>query len=209
MFKQLFATMNEALDEIISEYANADEVKKNQLQDQTEMLKSMSEMMLEEWLHFDEKMSKFMQNSALTAQDQQSVDALTKQMGLDGHTAQYSDEYQKGQGYYQLQMFAQAAHQFHAVVEQHPDYPLSRLYLAMSYFHNHNYDEANRHFQLLVSLSEQRQLKAICYNALGCIQIIKQNEEQAQAYFSLAYQADPTYMEPLINMGICSSSFLN
>jgi tetratricopeptide (TPR) repeat protein len=73
----------------------------------------------------------------------------------------------------------------------HPDFLLARMYLAMGYLRLGEDGDAYRHFQLILPLTDNKQLQAISYNALGCIQVKKQNMQKALEYFQLAYQADP------------------
>jgi hypothetical protein len=43
-------------------------------------------------------------------------------------------------------------------------------------------------------------MKAISYNAMGCIQAENQNMDKALEYFRLAHSADPTSVEPVLNL---------
>ena len=59
MFKHLFSTMNEVLEEIQKEYPNSDVEKKAELDEQLQVLKTMSDEFIEAWLLFEEKLGKF------------------------------------------------------------------------------------------------------------------------------------------------------
>jgi tetratricopeptide (TPR) repeat protein len=88
-------------------------------------------------------------------------------------------------------MFDQAVKELEALIQQHPDFLLARMYLAMGYLRLGEDGDAYRHFQLILPLTDDKQLQAISYNALGCIQVKKQNMQKAMEYFQLAYHADP------------------
>lgn len=195
MFKQLFATMNDVLDEIMKDYPTADLMKKQELQHKLGVLKSMSDAMIEEWLKFEEKLAGFLEGA--------SNHPVAAEKAATEKAAFASDAFQKGQGYFELFMFDRAIREFEQVVKQHPDFLLARLYLAMGHLKTGNDAEAYRHFKFITSLTEHAKMKAISYNAMGCIQAKNENLEQAQEYFKLAYMADPTCVEPVMNIGLC------
>lgn len=194
MFKQLFATMNDVLDEILREYPAAQDSKKKDFEQQVGVLKSMSDICIEEWLQFEEKLEQAvnvwkMKPQAHTIPEQQHP----------AHAANppLSDAFKRGQGYYQLFMYDQAVEHFEQAVAMQPDFQLARLYLALGYMRKGDLPEAYRHFRLLTSLTEHKKVKAISYNAMGCIQAKNKNPEKARQYFELALKADPALTEPL------------
>lgn len=66
-------------------------------------------------------------------------------------------------------MYDEAVKHLEAAASIRPDHIDSRIYLAMSYLHLGRNQEAGHHFQLIIPLTESKCLKAIAYNALGCI----------------------------------------
>lgn len=112
----------------------------------------------------------------------------------------------KGQGYYKLFMFSEAAIHFQSAVSYLPECNLARLYLAMTHMHLQNWSEAQRHFQLLVSLTDYPKWRALGYNALGCIQAIYMNLEQAEQFFLKAYETCPSFKDPLNNLKSCKET---
>jgi hypothetical protein len=55
---------------------------------------------------------------------------------------------------------------------------------------------------MILPLTENKQLKAISYNAMGCIQLKKKNIQKAMEYFGLAYHSDPQcFLEPVSHFG--------
>ncbi|PYI54882.1 tetratricopeptide repeat protein [Paenibacillus flagellatus] len=202
MLKQLFASMHDVLDECIKQYPSADVMRKQDLHKKLEVLKTMSDSFIEEWLNFEEKMSRFLETVP------KGIDWNGFPADLSGQppeTSLSSESFKKGQGYFQLLMYDNAIREFEKVVKQHPDFMLGRLYLAMGHMRKGNDAEAYRHFRFITSLTDHAQMKAISFNAMGCIQAKNANLEQAQQLFKLAYMADPTCVEPMINMGICMS----
>lgn len=109
----------------------------------------------------------------------------------------------KGQGYFKLFMFQHAAQYFREAVKIAPEDNKARLFLAMTCMHLQEWQEAQRHFQLLVELTDNLRWLALGYNALGCIQAIRMNLEQAEQYFMKAHETDPDFTEPLSNMHAC------
>jgi tetratricopeptide (TPR) repeat protein len=196
MFKQLFDSMNDALDDLIAAYPTASPPNKADLDEKLRVLRSMSDTFIEEWLLFEEKLGKY-------TQAKQQLDNM-KQTAADPElSGKNTDAFQKGQGYYKLQMFPQAIAEFEPLVKKQPEFMLARVYLAMAFLKLGDTTEAFRHFQFLTEIAENSKMKAISYNAMGCILIQKQNLELACECFDKAYKSDPASIEPLIDMGLC------
>jgi tetratricopeptide (TPR) repeat protein len=195
MFKHLFATMNEMLDEVVEQYVKASEPEMNDVQEKLHTLKSLSDTCIEEWLLFEEKLAGFYQ-----LYNQKSSSNILD-VELDGKR---SDEFVKGQGYYKLFMYDEAIRAFSHIVARQPDFTLGRIYLAMSLLRKGDTSESFHQFRFLSRLTENKQIKAISYNALGCIQIIHHNMDKALEYFTLAHETDPYSVNPLMEMGLCS-----
>lgn len=206
MFKQLFEAMNEQLDDIIQHYPKAVGADKNELNDKLNVLKAMSDTMIEEWLLFEDKMKilnlEHLQHTAHASSNQVLPQIMGKQLDKQQEWMK-SEDFLKGQGYFQLFMFQEAIQYFQIVVRSFPDFIMARLYLALSFLKLGEPNEAYPHFQLIIPMTENNKLKAISYNALGCIQVHYHNTEKACEYFKMAYQTDPTMQEPLSNMEVC------
>lgn len=199
MFKHLFETMNEVLDEVSKEYPHANKAQRNKLDEQLQVLKSMSDEFIENWLAFEEKLRMFyMTKSQANHTVKQSKSQAQKQASMqtsdyDGMEVQ-SMEFSRGQGYYKLCMFDEAILQFEALIKSNPDFMLARAYLAMGHMRKGDYSEAARHFQFIIPLTDNAKIKAISYNIMGCIQYEKRNMDKAVEYFTKAYHFDPTVM---------------
>ncbi|MCM3633030.1 MULTISPECIES: hypothetical protein [Paenibacillus] len=114
----------------------------------------------------------------------------------------------QAQGYYKLFMFAEAASILNMIITEQPECNIARLYYGMSLMHLRNWNEAQRQFQLLSVLSDFPKWLALSYNALGCIQAIKLNMNQAELLFNKAYQLYPQFEDPLKNLQSCRQASL-
>lgn len=226
MFQHMFATMNEMLDNIIDSYPLAAEEQKQYYDEQLYALKQISDSLIEQWIDFEEKFAGFTEDEAeqsnaslLTAAAEYEGQALAavqqvsspqqadkpnvSQQPISGMTVEQAELISKGQGYYQLFMFSHAAKQFQLAVNHLPECNLARLFLAMTNMHLQNWSEAQRHFQLLIGLTDYPKWLALSYNALGCIQAVHLNLEQAEQFFLKAYELDPSFKDPLNNLQSC------
>lgn len=196
MFKHLFASMNEMLDEISAQFAAATGSRRKELQEKLRVLKAMSDTFIEEWLLFEEKLASFHQQHHQTAPASNSIDP---ELG-----GKRSDEFMRGQGYYKLLMYDEAIQEFSSMIRKYPDFTLARIYLGMSYLRKGDIVESYSHFHFISQLTDNNQIRAISYNAMGCIQAQHRNLDKAFEYFNLAFQTDPTSVQPLVDMGLCS-----
>lgn len=197
MFKEIFETMNEVLDDLIREYSATPVEDAASLDEQLTMLKAMSDTCLEEWLRFEDKLAKCKIQLDTPPKLPESVSVPTVSTDSSGG-GPASEHFIRGQGYYKLFMFRSAVQEFTELVRQHPDFALGRIYLAMGYLRMGELAEAYRHFQLLVPLTDNAKLKAISYNAMGCIQVHNQNMDKAYDYFKMADMTDSSCMEPAL-----------
>ncbi len=192
MFQHVFAEMNDMLEEIAQVYPVAKGTQKQELSKKWQMLKHMSDGIIEEWLSFEEKMS-----------DVRKSWGLPDSMESAELPEMKSGSFIKGQGYYKLMMYSHAVEQFKLTTEEFKDSLLARIYLAMSYLYMNEVREAGRHFQWVLPLTENKRLRSIIYNALGCIEAKLNQMERARDYFLLAHHIDPTFTEPLSNLEVC------
>ncbi|PQP81998.1 hypothetical protein C0Q44_20270 [Paenibacillus sp. PCH8] len=198
MFQHVFAEMNDMLDEIIKSYPSAEGLNKQELLQKWNLLKRMSDGMLDEWLMFEEKMSQVREREldkpASLEPEQEAVTALPEL---------HLECFSRGQGYFKLQMYPQAIMQFSRVVTDHPESALTRFYLALAHLNLEQTAEAGAHLQQIMFLNGSPRLKGLVCNALGCIQAKHANPEAACSLFAQALQHDPTMTEPLYNMEAC------
>jgi tetratricopeptide (TPR) repeat protein len=189
VIRQWFAALHSTLDELIFRYPHATDEEKNELMAQFSQLKSLSDEVLEHWLQYEDKLSYFMDMA------QQGAAHAPPELQLA--------DFQKGQGYFKLSMFSQAAQHLEKTVQQYPDLLSARLYLGMSRMHLKEWDEAQRHFRMIAALADEPRLKAVAYNALGCIQAVFARLDQARQFFLKALEADPSFEDPRENLEYC------
>ncbi|WP_054957609.1 tetratricopeptide repeat protein [Paenibacillus dakarensis] len=196
MFQHVFDEMNNMLDDIVKHYPSAHGPKKQLLIHNWNMLKSMSEGIIDEWLHFEEKMALFRESTAAVP-----VFSLTESPELQ------LGSFIRGQGYYKLLMFRPAITQFAEAAVVYPESLLIRLYKAMAHLHLGELEEASGYLLSILPLAENKRfLQAIIYNALGCIHVINGRNDNACNYFTLAIQSDPTLPDPLNNLEVCHNN---
>ncbi|MDO7905031.1 hypothetical protein Q5741_01225 [Paenibacillus sp. JX-17] len=193
MFKHVFDEMNKMLDGIIKAYPSAQGEQRQELLLRWNVLRQMSDDIIDEWLSFEEKMSRLnalqTPSSELTAMPPETRE----------------DAFIKGQGYYQLLMYTQSIEQFDKVLQRYPDSSLARIYKAMAHLQLEELDESWIQLNLLLPLTDHSLLQAIIYNALGCIMAKRGQLERAQQHFMQAIQCDSSLTEPMSNLEACRS----
>ncbi|MCI3920323.1 tetratricopeptide repeat protein [Paenibacillus sp. TRM 82003] len=203
MFKHLFQSMNEKLDDIIEALPTSQGAKKETLLSQLKELRDMSDTFIEEWLLFEEKMAKAKERPAETkAPNSSEVSSFFD----EAWTVDAPDEtlqYQRGEGYFKLFMFAEATREFEAVLDTNPDYLPARLYLALCYLQSEKIVEAYSQLQIIIALAEDGKTKAVAYNALGCVQAMKGDVEKACECFRTSQSLDPNFKDPVYNLKAC------
>ncbi|RXZ80224.1 hypothetical protein EBB07_19920 [Paenibacillaceae bacterium] len=209
MLTQLFITMHEMLDKLIECYKQTGKMEQQEALEQLSVITSMNDTIIEEWFRLEEKLAIFnelKQESEPVLENNCYNGILPKQSSTslpNDELLDMNELLNQGQGYFKLFMFKHAAELFEQVIEQAPDCNLARLFLAMTYMHIQEWFEAQRHFQLIVALTDHPKWQALGWNALGCIQAITLNMEQAEAYFLKAHNADPNFHEPISNLEAC------
>lgn len=195
MFEHLFAEMNRMLDEIAQLYPLAQGQSKETLNNNWNTLKQMSDGIIEEWLALEEKMG--------TLRKQFGDFETEKSLASAAELEQESGPFVKGQGYFKLQMYSQAAGHFQTASELYPQSPLPLLFLAVCFVHLDQSQRASACFNRILSYCESSKLKSICCNALGCIAAMDGQPERARDLFMTAYRLDPSFPEPLANLEAC------
>ncbi|WP_028610570.1 tetratricopeptide repeat protein [Paenibacillus harenae] len=220
MFQHMFASMNEMLDQIMGQYEKAGAQEKKQYEEQLNELKKVSDTFIEQWLEFEEKFADFKERQAnpdlsevpeiMASPSTDMKLPVIAAVSCNAADLEIPDEaaeiISKGQGYYKLFMFRQAALQFQTVIVQSPECNLARLFLGMTHMHLQNWNEAQRHFQLLIALTDFPKWLAMGYNALGCIQAVHMNLAQAEQLFKKAYDVCPSFKDALNNLKSCQET---
>ncbi|MNT74745.1 hypothetical protein D3C72_2135890 [compost metagenome] len=100
-------------------------------------------------------------------------------------------------------MYGKCIEQFKEVIQQHPDSLAARLYLAMAYLQEGDGETAWGHLNHMLALIRESKLKAMIYNALGCIRASQERFKEASELFSLSLLHDPALPEPNVNLEVC------
>lgn len=195
MFEHMFAEMNEMLDEISQNYPSAHGDKRQELDYKWNLLKDMSDGIIEEWLSFEEKLGVLQQNFG-----KQSPHSHTN------HDVLQSADFTKAQGYYKLMMFEQSYPLFLQLHERYPYSDLICTYAGMCAMHLGKHDTAASYMREVLQLSTSAHTRAIIYNALGCIAATKKKMAEAKEYFLLAHHNDESLVEPLHNLKSCQQN---
>jgi len=191
MIRQWFEALNETLDELIRRYPQASVAEKKSLDQQWDVLKSLSDDMIESWLQFEDKMAVYRE--------------LKEQAAASAAHADICEPFVMGQGYFKLQMYDKGASCFEETLILRPELIGARVLLAMCRMYLQQFNEAQRHFQLVAAVADNAKLRAVAYNALGCVQAVHANLQQAQLYFAKAVESDPSFEEPRRNLESCQS----
>ncbi|WP_309118621.1 hypothetical protein [Paenibacillus sp.] len=209
MFKYLFQSMNEKLDGILEALPASHGTEHESLLEQLQELREMSDEMIEEWLLFEEKMARAKQRpqpepaAASTKPQAHEPQDLFETVDAFAETPAQTMQYQRGEGYFKLYMFPEAAREFEAVVRAYPDFLQARLFLALCFLQSENVTEASSHLQIIISLANDGRMKAVAYNALGCVQAVRGNVEQACECFRTSHSLDPNFKDPVYNLKAC------
>ncbi|MFD0586941.1 tetratricopeptide repeat protein [Paenibacillus sp. GCM10027627] len=202
--------MSETLDGIMEQYDQAGDQERLELQQQVCQMKQMSDSFIEQWLEFEEKVADFQEGCSskqkLSEASYGFQSVSTCQMSDLVIPDEAAEIVNKGQGYYKLFMFDEAAELFQEAVTMAPECNLARLFLGMSQMHRKNWHEAQRQFQLLIVLSDFPKWLALGYNALGCIQAVHMNMAHAEKLFRKAYEVYPSFTDSLNNLKSCQET---
>jgi tetratricopeptide (TPR) repeat protein len=196
MFQHLFAEMNKVLEEIVTDYPLAEGVRRDELLCNYNMLHRLSDKVMDEWLAFAEKLSEFRESMEITA-------AVEEEVPEQEAPELYMDTFVRGQGYYKLLMYRKCIEQFKEVIAKYPDSLAARLYVAISYLQEGEGEAAWTHLNHMLGLIRETKLKAMVYNALGCIRASQERFNEAQELFALSLQHDPSLSEPTVNLEVC------
>ncbi|MNI67099.1 Tetratricopeptide repeat protein [compost metagenome] len=152
---------------------------------------------MDEWLAFAEKLSHFRElTDAAVLPEEELPQQEAPELAMDSFV--------RGQGYYKLLMYDKCIAQFSEVIQRHPDSLAARLYLAMAYLQGGDAEAAWGHLNHMLPLIRESKLKAMIYNALGCIRASQERYNEASELFSLALLHDPALPEPSVNLEVCA-----
>lgn len=184
------------LQEIVTDYPASQGARRDDLLCKYNMLHRLSDEMMDEWLAFAEKLSQFRESTDFPeAREEEIPQQEAPELAMDSFV--------RGQGYYKLLMYRKCIDQFKEVIARHPDSLAARLYLAMAYLQEGDRETAWGHLDHMLTLIRENQLKAMIYNAMGCIRASQERFVEAQELFSLSLLHDPALPEPNVNLEVC------
>lgn len=228
--KHLFCSLMDRIEGIEKEWIESDtKARKEKLFNEVMELRRVSDEILDHWLLFEERMSqmqKRVQNTDgqvdLEREIDQEVNEISDEVAekilaeikkqadnqksastmvsfLSGDAAR---SFRKGQGYYQLFMYPQAAKHFQEVVQLDPDLDIARMFLGFSEMMSGHWEEAERHFQLVGKTGDHGIIRATALNAQGCLLAGQQHWAQALACFDRAILTYPRLKDPIFNKAL-------
>ena len=233
MVSQWFIVADGMLDEMIARYPAADAAQKAAIEAELRRIQRLSDAIVDGWLRMEEKLATLRgmvsseaageeaakpADTALPCAEREGETETASALanapaGLSAHAAAGHgalDEARRqliaGQGYYDLAVYREAAAAFRRAVELRPESLAARMFLAMSHMRLEEWEDAERHFLFIVRTAQLPKLKALGFNALGCIQAVTANLEQAAHYFRLACEADPAFTGAARNLANCMAN---
>lgn len=211
--------MGQMVDQIAKHLPTSNDQIKKELEQRVEALKEMSDMILDEWIQFEEKMSEKIGHHFPTILIQSTIKDFENYLNMDktssdnlstekidnkiiGNITVAKEEFYKGKGYFDLGLFNKSYDIFKQIILEDPDYEFARLYFAYSALFSENKEEALHHFSLLVKSSANSKIRAVCLNAMGIIHFEELLYEGANRYFEQAIKEDHNLHVAYYNLGM-------
>ena len=196
MFKHIFDELKKELDEVAEEL----EGKKSsvdQILKRWKEIKKVSDDIVEGWLSLEEKMCEL--SEKLEKQSDDKSEKIT--VSITKHKEK-DISFRKGQGFYHLTMYPEAAQQFEAALTTSPDNDIARLYYALSKYSLKDYDAALQAFQILLASSEDPKILSVSHHMIGNYLASNDNLERSASHFNKAVEHDPKFTDALFNAGV-------
>ncbi|SFS95104.1 tetratricopeptide repeat protein [Marininema halotolerans] len=199
MFQQWLEQLTKELGEIGESYPHAPEPDRSRLKEEFKEIQLICENVLEGWITLEEQMALMAKKYPELATESAQED-IGEEFWLEGHVVR---SFRQGQGYYQLKMFGEAKPYFNRVVQEAPDFLLGRVYLALSYFQQQNWEEASKEFYLVTKTAEHSRFVSFAYHMLGCIHVQKGEDELAVRQFTRSLDIHEEGKDTWFNLGAC------
>jgi tetratricopeptide (TPR) repeat protein len=153
-----------------------------------------SEIILEEWIKFEEALSQVGQVSfknEFSWMDKHAKLSLTQSPATFAHhfwSYQSTEggtlkEWEQGKAFYHLMMFSQAIPLLEKVLDSNPDFELARLFLAHSLLATQQLEKAKYHLQFLLNTTRSDDLYHLAANGLACLEGTLKAYDLAHHYF--------------------------
>ncbi len=212
MFQDIFSQMNQSIDQLTLDFNAANDIDEELfLLEKYLSIKEMSEDLYKEISNLRLKLKDFeVEHGLLDINIEHDDDAIEHNVVEDSENDEIVVEldesdflsFQKGIGYYDLFMHDNAILHLENILKKYPDFNLARLYTAMTYYRNKQYNDAKHEVQILFRFSEDNDLISLGHNILGMIYGYEKNIEQAIGHFYQAIELKSSWDEPKYNLAI-------
>ncbi|GGK24589.1 hypothetical protein GCM10010965_16710 [Caldalkalibacillus thermarum] len=174
--KLYFEQLHKKLTDLHQQY-NKGLLPQTEYQDELALLQKESELILEEWIKFEDALSKL----SYSGPD----GTVCEQIPVSPLCIDVTDwpEWKQGKAFYDLMMFEQAIPYFSRVLEQYPDFEVARLFLAHAYLATNQLEQAKYHMQFLLDTAKEEDIYHLAAHGLACLQGTLKAYEQAHYYF--------------------------
>lgn len=159
--KRYFEELHNKLRQVKKDYAKG-LITGQVFEQELKALIKTSETILEEWIRFEEALSRL--------EPPCEPGAAMK-------------EWKQGEAFYLLMMYHQAIPLLEKVVAKFPEFDLARLFLAHSYLAVQRLDEAKYHLQLLLNTATSKDVYHLAANGLACLEGSLKAYDLAHHYF--------------------------
>jgi len=212
---QYFQGLTAQLEEIARNWDAAAENEKLELANRLLQLRKESDLIVDLWLQFEEKLSHVIKHvkqeqpdageemSLPEPPDQPEEVATGGQLQEDASRDKQWHMYRKGEGFYHLRLYQDARSCFAELLRESPDWEMGRLYYAHSLMFCGETEAALKEFRLLSRSASSPRVEAISYNALGCLLAEEGQWLEAGQAFKAALEIQPHYREAQFNLALC------
>lgn len=181
--KSYFEQLHKKLAQLSQQYAKG-LLTKDVYEEELFSLQKESEILLEEWIKFEEALSQVSHSlSWAVFQTQHEHESDSFAITHQGEEPLYSLLWQRATAFYHLLMFEEAVPLFKQIVEHYPDYEPARLFLAHACLATNRLDEARYQLQFLLETTKHHDLYHLAAHGLACLKGTLKAYEQAHYYF--------------------------
>lgn len=200
-----FNQLHAELGEISQSWSVASDEEKRRMAEQLVRLRRLSDQIVDAWLALEEKLSLVLKMVNEVEQSANTADSAQLNGGAVHADTQPEHVllYRKGEGFYHLRLFHDAKQHFAQLLKHSPDWESGRLYYGYSLLFCGEREAALREFRLLSRTASEQKVKAISYNALGCMVAEERHWLEATEAFKAALQTMPDYLEAAFNLALC------
>lgn len=198
MFKHVFDELSKELNEV--KLLLEDQSKPELILKRWKEIKRVCDEIVEGWLSLEEQMSLLTDQVNELEQKKEKPKSSSFTISI-AKPKEMDFSFRKGQGFYHLTMYSEAAQQFESALMKNPDNDVARLYFALSKYSVGDLDQALQALQLLMASSEDPNILAISNHTIGNIYVSNGNLEKSLFHFNKAIEYDSSFSEAFFNAG--------